>query len=71
MKIYTDKQIKDINIIIDSIRNKYKDLAIKYEALKNENEMLRAIINAPDINYPNTEGGQDAPETPLNFPDEY
>lgn len=71
MKIYTDKQIKDINIIIDSIRNKYKDLAIKYEALKNENDMLRAIINAPDINYPNTEGGQDDPETPLNYPDEY
>lgn len=43
----------------------------KYAALQKENQMLRAMLNAPDINYPNTEGGKDAPETPINFPDEY
>lgn len=72
MKFYSKEQIKQMQIIIDSINSQYKDLLIKYSNLKHENELLKAIINSPDIDFPNSEkGGQGDQETPLIFPDEF
>ena len=72
MKIYTDEQIRRLKALIDSMNTRYMELSDKYEALQKENQQLRAIINAPDLDYPNTKkGGKDDPETPLNFPDMY
>lgn len=70
MKIYTDAQINMLKDLINSMNIMYMELMDKYEALQKENQQLRAIINAPDLDYPNsTKGGKDDQETPLNFPD--
>lgn len=70
MKIFTDEQFNMLNNLIDKMNTMYLELMDKYVALQKENQQLRAIINAPDLDYPNsTKGGKDDPETPLNFPD--
>lgn len=47
-----------------------KKLLREKAALKKENDALRAALNAPDIDFPNSEkGGQDEPGTPINSPD--
>ena len=63
MKIYTDSQIEMLKGLIDSMNTMYMELSDKYEALQKENQQLRAIINAPDLDYPNSKkGGTDDPE---------
>lgn len=70
MKIITDEQLKKLYTLIVKMHTMYMELMGKYEALQKENQQLRAIINAPDLDYPNTKkGGFDDPETPINFPD--
>lgn len=56
---------------------KYEKLQLAYyllnekcERLQEENARLRAIINAPDIDFPNSEkGGKANPDRPDNCPD--
>ena len=46
-------------------------LLLAYMRLKEENARLRAIINIPDVDFPNSEkGGKGVPETPTFFPDD-
>ena len=56
---------------------KYERLQLAYyllnekcERLQKENDNLRAIINAPDIDFPNSEkGGKATQDRPDNCPD--
>ena len=56
---------------------KYEKLQLAYyllnekcERLQEENARLKAIINAPDIDFPNSEkGGKANPDRPDNCPD--
>ena len=56
---------------------KYEKLQLAYyllnekcERLQEENARLKAIINAPDIDFPNSEkGGMANPDRPDNCPD--
>lgn len=48
----------------------YMELYDKYELLQKENQQLRAIINAPDVDFPNSKkGGKGDSGTPTIFPD--
>ena len=48
----------------------YYALYERCERLQKENANLRAIINAPDIDFPNSEkGGKANPDRPDNCPD--
>ena len=53
-----------------ALKEDLHDLTNETEALKKEIAALRAALNAPDIDFPNSEkGGQDEPGTPENSPD--
>ena len=70
MRIYTVQQIEMLKVLINSMNTMYMELYKKYELLQKENQQLRAIINAPDVDFPNSKkGGQGDAGTPLNFPD--
>lgn len=61
--------IKALRIIVKSMKviNQLQDENIR---LQKENDNLRAIINAPDIDFPNSEkGGKANPDRPDNCPD--
>lgn len=78
MKIYTDKQVKEMTEMLADIKSYMTKLIAKYTALyadyiqlKAENARLRAILNIPDVDFPNSEkGGNGEPETPSFFPDD-
>ena len=70
MKIYTDQQNEMLKFYIDKMYKMYMELMDKYEKLQKENQQLRAIINAPDLDYPNSKkGGTGDSGTPTIFPD--
>lgn len=77
MKIYTNNQVNEmaemlsqIKASIIKLRNSYNELYSEYVRLEAENARLRAIINAPDIDFPNSEkGGKANPDRPDNCPD--
>lgn len=77
MKIYTNKKIKEMEDMLSEIKasiirhkQNYIELYAEYVRLKAENANLRAIINAPDIDFPNSEkGGKANPDRPDNCPD--
>ena len=70
MKIFTDQQIEQLKGLINSMNTMYMELYDKYELLQKENQQLRAIINAPDVDFPNSKkGGKGDSGTPTIFPD--
>ena len=70
MKIFTDQQIEQLKGLINSMNTMYMELYDKYELLQKENQQLRAIINAPDMDFPNSKkGGKGDSGTPTTFPD--
>lgn len=70
MKIFTDQQIEQLKGLIQSMNTMYMELSDKYELLQKENQQLRAIINAPDVDFPNSQkGGKGDSGTPTIFPD--
>lgn len=60
---------KNLRLLINAMKliNQLKD---ENNRLRKENDNLRAIINAPDIDFPNSEkGGKANPDRPDNCPD--
>lgn len=56
---------------IQGLVAEYLRLKVENSLIKEENARLRAIINIPDVDFPNSEkGGKGVPETPTIFPDD-
>ena len=60
---------KNVRLLIKAMKL-IKQLQDENIRLQKENDNLRAIINAPDIDFPNSEkGGKANPDRPDNCPD--
>ena len=60
---------KNLRLLIKAMKL-IKQLQDENIRLQKENDNLRAIINAPDIDFPNSEkGGKANPDRPDNCPD--